>query len=640
MTREIANRAAQTGEPRMDAAGLWVVFNAWAVLSGWALSAAGMLNRPGYCLALAPLAVWAIIRRRRAGRAAAASFAGLGRFCRRGVRRPLPFLFALLAVLSLVGGLMYPPSNYDFLSYRFSRMLHWWDAGHWHWIPTANERMNWSGPNMEWAMMPLWALFGSPRFFFALNFVSFLLLPGLLFAVFRRLGLGGRTAWTWMWILPAGYAFATQSASTGNDLFGAVLGLIALKFALDAAKVRTLAPFGLAIIAAALATGVKASNLPLALPIGIALLPACRLLAARPFAAGAFCIAAAAVSFSPQAMMNFLHTGDAWGDPSNLYAARAGRWTCGVAGNLILTAAGWLAPPVLPFAGRWNAVAESLVPHWLAAGFPRFSIRFLELPGDENASMGVGITLLLAAAVVAGVALARTHERNGVRRSHRLWVMAGGWIALLAVFASLAVEAMPRIALPYYPLCIAAVLSVPGVNLAMRKRWWLWLAAAVTAAAVAVVVLAPARPLWPARTVLDRMIKDGRGGALAVRASAVYAMYAERADCLAPVRALLPPDAKVVGFSQDGDDIEVSLWQPYGSRRVIDLSGDDLADRRKLDALGIDIVVARGYAIRRSCGTPEEWIRRIGGKRLGSRRIIQKLREGCDEWFVVDLRRG
>ena len=55
-----------------------------------------------------------------------------------------PAIFLLLASLVFLGGVLYAPNNYDALTYRLPRMLNWLAAGQWFWIPTINERMNYS----------------------------------------------------------------------------------------------------------------------------------------------------------------------------------------------------------------------------------------------------------------------------------------------------------------------------------------------------------------------------------------------------------------------------------------------------------------------------------------------------------------
>ena len=198
---------------------------------------------------------------------------------RRRFRRPLPAIFLLVAVLIFLGGALHAPNNYDALTYRLPRMLNWLAAGHWFWIPTINDRMNYSTTAWEWMAMPFFALLRSDRGLFLINALGFLLMPGLLFSVFRQAGRGAASvAWTWMWVLPLAYGCATQAGSLGNDFTGLLFCLASVHFGLRARRSGRVSDLWLAGLAAALMTGVKLSNLPLLLPCLVAVWPALGLL--------------------------------------------------------------------------------------------------------------------------------------------------------------------------------------------------------------------------------------------------------------------------------------------------------------------------------------------------------------------------
>ena len=148
----------------------------------------------------------------------------------RRLRLPLPFCFGALAVLIFLGGAFYAPTHYVALTYHIPRVLHWLAEGRWHWIHTPVERMNYSGCDFEWLCAPLLLFTKSDRALFVLNFIPFLLLPGLIFSVFTRLGVRARVAWHWMWLLPTGYIFLLQAGSAGNDAFSTVYALAAIDF--------------------------------------------------------------------------------------------------------------------------------------------------------------------------------------------------------------------------------------------------------------------------------------------------------------------------------------------------------------------------------------------------------------------------
>ncbi|HXU78583.1 MAG TPA: hypothetical protein VN794_18550, partial [Methylomirabilota bacterium] len=160
----------------------WLGFSAVATAAGWMLSVLGQLDRLGYSVFLViVLVAFGIARARSPGpvRPPRKSFSRL----RARFRRALPAAFGLLALLILVGGLLYPPTNHTAVTYRVPRVLQWLAAHQWHWIPnTENFRMNNRACGIEWLSAPLLLFFRSDRALFLLNFVPFLMLPGLIFS--------------------------------------------------------------------------------------------------------------------------------------------------------------------------------------------------------------------------------------------------------------------------------------------------------------------------------------------------------------------------------------------------------------------------------------------------------------------------
>jgi hypothetical protein len=177
----------------------WVISCALVTLSGWALSIIDQLNRSSYCviITIVVLVAYEVLKR---------SLVGLRWTVRtRRFRYVLVWGFLSVAVAALIAGVMHAPTNYDGVTYRIPRLLHWTAAGHWTWIVTPNPRMNFSATGFEWLSAPFLILLRTDRFLFLLNFISFLFMPGLVFSVFRQLGVPQRSAWTWMWVLPCAY---------------------------------------------------------------------------------------------------------------------------------------------------------------------------------------------------------------------------------------------------------------------------------------------------------------------------------------------------------------------------------------------------------------------------------------------------
>ena len=133
----------------------WILLSTLLVASGWILSAFHALNRAGYGIMLAGFSFFCLwFARQQPGLFTEISH-DLGRQFRRLWKRPAPFLFLVLAVMTGLGGFLYDPNNPDTDAYRIPRVWHWLAAGQWHWIHTLDSRMNIAGTGYEWLTAPL-----------------------------------------------------------------------------------------------------------------------------------------------------------------------------------------------------------------------------------------------------------------------------------------------------------------------------------------------------------------------------------------------------------------------------------------------------------------------------------------------------
>jgi hypothetical protein len=546
---------------------IWILVCAYLNCAGWTLSALHELNATGYSVALALGFVALLIWRRKTS----ADIFPRTHWpkIRRRFRRPLPAVFLLVAAMTFLGGILYAPSNYDALTYRLPRMLNWLAAGHWIWIPTANTRMNFSGAAWEWIAMPFFVLLRSDRGLFLINAIGFLLMPGLLFYVFRQLGVAWRTAWTWMWILPLAYGYATQAGSIGNDFTGTLFGLISVYYGLRARRSQDVKDIWLAALAAALMTGTKVSNLPLLLPCLIAVWPALMQLRERWIASVAVMAVAVLISAAPTMALNQLHTGSWSGDPKNLTQAQIKNPAAALLGNGILLLEQSFLPPILPAAHQlndwWN---EKMPASWhktLAEKFPRYFLnRLNELPQEETAGLGLGITLLLLAAIVA--AIWEFIRKKSFQKISPVGLAA--WISVLFFMLKMGSEATARLLLPYYPLAIVPVLLLPIQERLLRFHAWKIFTVLAALSVLPVVILSPSRPLWPALSVSERLVRHYPGKSAVQRTAEVYFGYSHRNDALAPLRAGLPAGVMKIGFLAGSNDTDYSLWRPFGFRQI------------------------------------------------------------------------
>jgi len=218
---------------------LWIWISVFASLAGWTLSVSRQLNHSGYAIFFIAFAIFIFLRRKDFGFVPPNRFSRRKKFLSR-FKRPLPFCFTALVILIFLGGAIYTPVNYAALTYRVPRVLQWLAHGQWFWIHTTNYRMNDRACGIEWLSAPILLFTNSTRLLFPLNFLPFLLLPGLIFSVFTKLGVRARVAWQWMWLLPTGYNFILQAGSIANDTFPTIYILAAIDFGLRAWKTRKL----------------------------------------------------------------------------------------------------------------------------------------------------------------------------------------------------------------------------------------------------------------------------------------------------------------------------------------------------------------------------------------------------------------
>jgi len=620
---------------------LWILGSTACVAAGWILSALHQLNLAGYAvfffLFMAGLAV-EYGRRRREGRATGAmAGAKPARWNLSRFRRPLPLLFLLTAILAAVGGALHAPNNYDALTYRFPRVLHWWAASGWHWVFAPSVRTNVSGTGFEWLMMPVFMVTHSDRFFFLINIVSYLLLPSLVFLVFVAAGFPRRVAWFWMWLLPAALCYAMQAGSISNDTIAVVYFLSAIGFALQARRTCDVRNLWLAFLAAALLTGVKASNLPLLLPIAWAFWPVLRLLGKRIVSSVAVVLLSMLVSFLPTAVLNQHFTGNWGGDPNNNEKVQVQKPLAGILGNGLQLILQSLEPPFLPLARSaeiwvWERFPESLQTT-LKDDFPRFGVGFRELPQEESSGVGIGITVIVIVSIVAALRFRRQNQARPTVLAGSQGMIIGllTWAALLVYMSKLGSESTSRLIAAYYPLLLLPLLLNPAQSFLVRQRWYRALAVCASAIALVAVILTPSRPLWPAEQFFDWAVERFPGNALAARARMVYSVYHSRNDLFASLRRSIPESVPVIGVIQGNDDPESSLWRPFGARRVRHvLEGD------RSQELNLHWLVVKNDVIGR--GTPEDfdqWLQRDGGALIARQSVTEKVGSGPETWSVV-----
>ena len=619
---------------RPDGLALWILFSTWCSASGWILSSLGCLDRAGYAVSLLVFAGGLILGRRHLFFSDTRPL-----FLFRWplyARHLLPKLWAALTILTLVGGLLYHPDNYDYLTYRFPRLLHWSWEHHWHWIQTSNDRMNLSATGMEWLMAPSFILFQTDRLFFLINVISFLFLPGLVFSVFRHLGISGRIAWWWMWILPFGFCYALQSGSMGNDMFAAVYFLGSLHYLFQARTAHTTRNLVWSLLALALLTGAKASNVPLAAPwLVVALLNWKPLWAGGNFkvlvGAG---LVGALVSFLPVALLNIHFTGDFSGDPANFHHVKLSNPIAGVVGNSIELAAGSLAPPVWPHAIDLEAKFPG-VKQYLRHYFPRLEFNQGAFAIEENSGMGIGITAFTGLCLLYG--LGRRFGPSKVRATRvAWWVGAGVAVAWLGYMAKMGSEGAPRLLAAYYAPAIAVILCIlPLDGTVVHRRLWKLVAYVAIGMAFPLVILSPSRPLLPAGLIAKSLRTCGAPASAVAQLTDNYRLRASRFHGLKFLRQSIPKTETVVGEIMGVDDVSISLWQPFGSRKVVEVSPTD-ATSAQLEVGQIHYVVVSEAALKQNFKMSlDDLLKKWAMTVVQKENVVFKTQRKAETWYLL-----
>ena len=164
----------------------------------------------------------------------------------------------------------------------------------------------------------------------------------------------------------------------------------------------------------------------------------------------------------------------------------------------------------------------------------------------------------------------------------------------------------------------------------MRQSWWQIIAVLVALSILPAVILTPSRPLWPARSaLLARLVAKKPGNALLARAQVVYEVYATRHDDIAPLKPLLPADGRAVGYVRSENDIEAPLWQPYGSRQIVEL----LPPTPDVSRFEHSVIIGSAPGMRQKFDlTPEDFAAKVGGHILGRASFLVKASAGPQEW--------
>jgi len=620
--------------------GCWLIWAAWCAVCGWGLSVFSRLDGWGH-LAMLPVLLVAIFWWLKASEPGRSTSSFPPARLRRRWLRPLPLIYLTVIGLSLAAALMNEhPWSFDAITYRMPRTLYWWTAHHWYWIGTLDHRLDFSSTGFEWQMLPVMELTKSDRFIFLLSWLPILLMPGLVFLAFRTLGVNGRSARRWMWLLPTGFCYALQCSGLQNDGYSVDYVLAAIAFGGIACRSRHAASLGFALLAVSLLTGAKLSNLPLLLPLGLILLPALASIRLANWKILLLLPLLAACSFLPLAFECWKHTRDWAGDPGDQWNIHPTNPVGAVLANVCELADDVMQLPVFPGS---NHVNDLLAPFnnsafmlWLQRSHLSFNgLHFGEMAYEGSAGLGTGIGLY-AIILLVGSCFVKAQARPGgnLAALPLAWRLAPwfAWISFLVLLGKLGSAHTARNAATYYPLLFISLLLLPRVA-AFERRKIAGVFAGVAAMMVIIVILVtPARPVIP----VERLAQWFPRPALK-SAAEKYHFWSNLRDDLAPIRSQLPAGVKVVGFGGGFRDTPYGLWRPWGSRVIVELGVPEGSKAPLPPGLAYAVLDARGIFQRYGMKL-DDWLALNHGKIIFEmqRNTVLTSREPVYEtWYLV-----
>lgn len=145
-----------------------------------------------------------------------------------GLRSPiLPYLFPMAALLYLVA-IIYPPNNYDSLTYHMARVAFWLDNHSIDFYETVNQRQNGPCPGAEYLILTLQALSGSDRFANCVQTTAFAIIVVSIALITRYFKAPRAFRVPLVVVFCTAPSFVLQATSTQNDLCAAVAVLAVL----------------------------------------------------------------------------------------------------------------------------------------------------------------------------------------------------------------------------------------------------------------------------------------------------------------------------------------------------------------------------------------------------------------------------
>ena len=501
----------------------------------------------------------------------------------------LPGLFALSALLLFLKGISTPPSHDDGLCYRIPRAMSWIMDHHWHWLSATDRRLDILGTVSEWLSVPILMIFKTDRLVFLPNWISHLFLPGLIFSVWRSLGVSQKIAWLAMWLLPTGFCFALQAVNTSNDSLAAFFVMAAFFYALKKGAPKPWSDFALSILCMSLATGVKLNQIPFVLPWVVAMGAGWKTMFSRPGPVAAVLSWGALISFLPTALINWSH-GRGWtGLSFDVLPPPGVNYVC----TTYRILADNLMPPVVAFTpwgkpfllGIQHSLLGGLLNQYYHEAKPVFYVQL----AIQQVGIGFIVSVLLVLMILAtrGRRVSLKIDAVNAHSLRRSLIFLGLCVAFLHYLFFVNSDQPARLICTFYLLLTPVFFSGR-----VLRRWVPWRGCklfagmGMLAGLYLALFLAENPPFCLLHVLNERQQVEDR--------------------LKTEVNGILSGNEKTIGIIRDWNQREAWLWQPYGSRRVVEFP--DRPDLVQIDRLGIRHLIISKKALDIDNLTIESWL--------------------------------
>jgi hypothetical protein len=314
-----------------------------------------------------------------------------------------------------------------------------------------------------------------------------------------------------------------------------------------------------------------------------------------------------------------------------------------MAANLVLLAKDCAQPPWFPGSQHLNDALEGFnhgaFNQWLRSSHGEFGeVRFGDMVYEGQAGPGFGLAAYVVI-LLLGACLVKRRLPVATAMLPLAWRLTPwlAWVAWVVLLARLGSDHTQRIAAPYYPLLLIALLRLPRVTAWERKKFAAGLAVVAAATVLPVMLMTPARPLVPIQTIariLHRPALD--------QLAAKYHFWDCLHDNLAPLREQIPSDVTRLGYAAGFRDTSYGLWKPLGRRVVVELQKPAAADA-PLVPVDLKYVVAteRGLLARYHLDL-KSWLAAVGGTVVFEypldQRLIAQAPPKYETWYLVKLK--